>query len=104
MNNIDEGNKTTAAHVKPGFLVSGKVSRVYDNGVELTFLGGLTGTCFTDHQAEGETYKVGQKISARVISVDPVAKKITLSMKKNIIEWSNGNNETLKNIEVGQKF
>jgi hypothetical protein len=60
MNNVDEGNKTTPAHVKPGFLVSGKISKVYDNGVELTFLGGLVGTCFTDHLAEtNEVYKIG---------------------------------------------
>ena len=101
MNNIDEGNKTTAAHVKPGFLVSGKISKVYENGVELTFLGGLSGTCFTDHQAEGETYKVGQKVAARIISVDPLAKKITLSMKNNIINWNNGSDESLKDISVG---
>ena len=47
----DDPHKLTAAHLKPGFLVSCKVSQLYFNGVELTFLGGLTGTCFIDHIA-----------------------------------------------------
>ncbi len=27
--------------IKPGFLVSGKVFKIYENGIELTFMGGL---------------------------------------------------------------
>ena len=42
----------TASHLKPGFLVNAKVQRVFDNGVELTFMRGITGTCFADHAAE----------------------------------------------------
>ena len=41
-------------------MVSGKISKVYENGVEVTFLGGLEATCFTDHlQNDLESYKVG---------------------------------------------
>jgi hypothetical protein len=36
-------------------LVSGKVSKSYENGVEISFLGGITGTCFADHFDEDMT-------------------------------------------------
>ena len=35
--------------LKPGFLVKGKVSKLFDNGFMMTFLGGLQGTVFIDH-------------------------------------------------------
>lgn len=103
MNNIDDGSKITPVYVKPGFLVSGKISKMYDNGVEMTFLGGLVGTCFIDHLG-GEGYKIGQKVEARVISVDPVGKGISLSMKSNIINWDQEVSQELKSIQVGQRF
>ena len=92
MNNIEAGNKITPTHIKPGFLVSGKVSKIYENGIEITFLGGLIGTCFTDHLEESTgigKYKIGQKVISRIISVDPVSKTISTSMKNNIVNWSN---------------
>lgn len=91
MNNIDSGNRITPAHLKPGYLVSGKVSKSYENGVEITFLGGLTATCFADHLDEDtslDKYKIGTKVNARVIGVDAVSKIVTCSMKKRIVEWS----------------
>jgi len=103
MNNIDDGSKITPVYVKPGFLVSGKISKMYDNGVEMTFLGGLVGTCFIDHLG-GEGYKIGQKVESRVISVDPVGKGISLSMKSNIINWDQEVSQELKSIQVGQRF
>ena len=75
--------------MKPGFLVSGKISKVFENGVEINFLGGIIGTCFIDHLQEDITeYKIGKKITARIISVDTVAKKITVSMLKSIVNWT----------------
>jgi ribosomal protein S1 len=72
--------------VKPGFLVNAKVSKQFENGVELTFLGGLTGTCFVDHlAAELASYKVGSKVVARVISVDDLNNKIALSLKPHLV-------------------
>ena len=75
--------------MKPGFLVSGKVSKVYENGVEINFLGGIVATCFVDHLQEDITeYKLGKKITARIISVDTVANKITVSMIDSIFNWA----------------
>ena len=35
--------------LKPGFTVSAKVQKLFTNGIEVSFLGGLTGTIFADH-------------------------------------------------------
>ncbi len=56
--------------LKPGFAVSGKVAKLYENGLEITFLGGMTGTVFADHlsKANASKYKLGEKVQALVIS------------------------------------
>ena len=85
---VHQSESITLTQMKPGFLVSGKISKVYENGVEVNFLGGLVGTCFVDHlQEDIADYKVGKKVSARIISVDTVAKKITVSMLNSIVNW-----------------
>ena len=66
-------NKELTIHnIKPGFLVSSKISRILENGIELSFLGGFNGTIFVDHLDRGEPakYKVGEKLNARVVAVD----------------------------------
>ena len=86
---VHQSELVTATQMKPGFMVSGKVSKLYENGVEITFLGGITGTCFIDHLAEDiAEYKLGKKVNARIIGVDTVAKKITVSMLDSILNWS----------------
>lgn len=35
--------------VKPGFLVTAKVNKLFENGLELRFFKGMTGTVFADH-------------------------------------------------------
>ena len=62
--------QVTPHTLKPGFLVSAKVQKLYSNGVEVTFLGGMTGTIFADHLAKSNAskYKMGEKIQALVIS------------------------------------
>lgn len=98
--NLASEFKLTASHLKPGFLVSGKVSKLYENGVEVTFLGGLTGTCFIDHLGlEISECKIGAKLNARVITVDPLTKQITLSCKKHILSWTTQKSE----LKVGQQ-
>lgn len=92
----------TLAHIKPGMLVHSKVHKVYDNGVEVSFAGGLLGTIFADH-CEGNqasSYKVGAKVDARVISVDPVNKRACLSLKESLVQWSTAKPTAV----VGQTF
>lgn len=73
--------------IKPGYLVNAKVSRLYENGIELSFLGGMNGTVFVDHLEKGSIshYKVGEKVKARVISTDVASKTVTLSMLTHIV-------------------
>jgi ribosomal protein S1 len=98
----DDHQKLTTAHMKPGFLVSGKVSELFSNGVEVTYLGGLTGTCFIDHMPAHRP-KIGDKTTARVISVDPLTKKVTLSMKEHLLSY-NVALDAVQACKVGQTF
>ena len=80
----------TIHNIKPGFLVAAKVSRVMENGIELNFLGGFTGTVFVDHlDKDPSKYKHGDKLSARVITVDPMTQTITLSTLPHILKLEN---------------
>ncbi len=58
--------------LKPGFLVNAKVAKSYENGIEITFLGGMRGTVFVDHtnRESINKFKVGEKLRARCISHD----------------------------------
>lgn len=73
--------------LKPGFLVNAKVSRLFENGIELSFLGGMNGTVFADHLDKQSiaNYKIGEKVKARVISADLATKTSSLSLLPHII-------------------
>lgn len=104
--NAQEEHKLQVAQLKPGFLVSAKVSKQFENGVELTFLGGLTGTVFQDHMDQNlRDAKVGAKVSARIISADPLAKRVTLSTLPHIVNWNTGDHKpNTKLPKVGEVF
>lgn len=55
--------------MKPGYLVNCKVTEVLENGLEVSFLGGFTGTIFADHIDKDSinSYKLGEKLVARLI-------------------------------------
>ena len=59
----------TIHNLKPGFLVNAKVARVVENGLEVSFMGGFSGTIFVDHLDKDDLtkYKVGEKVTARII-------------------------------------
>lgn len=75
--------------LKAGFLVNAKVAKIYENGVEISFLGGMTGTVFIDHLGrENPTkFKIGEKIQARCISHDVQTKLTNLSLLTHILEF-----------------
>ena len=85
-------NKELTIHnIKPGFLVSAKVSKLLENGIELSFLGGFNGTVFTDHldRPDPKKYKVGEKLTGRIISVDASTQALTLSLLPHIVTLQN---------------
>ena len=73
--------QVTPHTLKPGFLVSAKIQKLFTNGVEVSFLGGMTGTIFADHLAKSNVtkYKIGEKLQAIVISQDIASKATALS-------------------------
>lgn len=81
----------TIHNLKPGFLVNGKITKLVENGIELSFLGGFTGTIFIDHldKVEPTKYKVGEKIISRIIAVDPQTQTISLSTLPHIVKITN---------------
>ena len=67
--NVDQNVKTSLADVtihtlKPGYLVSAKVVKLFENGLELSFLGGMRGTVFIDHTNREKItkFKTGEKL------------------------------------------
>lgn len=50
--------------VKPGFLVNAKVNKLFENGLELRFLKGMTGTVFADHLVKPTIsgYRVSEQV------------------------------------------
>ena len=85
--------KTDLAQVTPhtlkaGYLVSAKVAKIFSNGLEVSFLGGMTGTVFEDHLSKTSVgkYKVGEKLQALVISQDVALKKTALTLKTSLVK------------------
>jgi ribosomal protein S1 len=77
----------TIHNLKPGFLVAARVQRTLDNGIELGFLGGFSGTVFVDHLDKDLTkFKLGERVTARMVSVDAMAQAITLSLLPHIVK------------------
>lgn len=58
--------------LRPGYLVSAKVAKIFENGIEISFLGGMKGTVFVDHIGKNAVtaFKVGEKVQARVTAHD----------------------------------
>lgn len=103
--NLEDEHKLTLSQLKPGFLVSAKVSNLFENGLELNFLGGMTGTCFVDHlDQKTKELKIGEKVSARIISVDHLNKKVTLSTLLHIVNWSKDTKSLKALSKVGDTF
>jgi ribosomal protein S1 len=74
--------------LKPGFSVNAKVQKLYANGIEVSFLGGMTGTIFADHIAKANPgkYKIGEKVQALVISQDIASKATALTLLPQLLK------------------
>lgn len=100
-------NELTQHNVKPGFLVNSRVSSLFENGIEVSFLGGFNGTIFVDHLAKQDInkYKIGEKVTARIIAVDPITKNISLSMLDHLINLENTATVFLQNgVTLGKLY
>ncbi len=56
--------EATIHNIKAGFLVNAKIQKLLENGLELTFMSGFTGTVFVDHldKSDPAKYKIGEKL------------------------------------------
>ena len=95
-------NDVTQHTLKPGYLVSAKIVKLFENGLELSFLGGMRGTVFIDHLNKDSIakYKTREKLQARVISQDVAGKKTTLSLLPKFIQLESQK----KKFKVGEIF
>ena len=79
---------TAVAEFAEGTTVSGKVTRTSKFGAFVELVSGVEGLVhiseLSDHRVSSadEVVQAGQKVSVKVLSVDPVAKRISLSMVK----------------------
>jgi small subunit ribosomal protein S1 len=78
--------------LKRGVVVTGTVSSVLDNGIELTLPEGVTGfirkTDLSRDRSEQrpDRYAVGEKVDAKITSIDKTGRRIALSIKAHEIE------------------
>ncbi len=76
-----------SSSLNKGDVVTGEVTAVQDNGIDVALVGGLTGFIRKAELARDrseqrpERFAVGQKVDAKITAVDSKSRKITLSIK-----------------------
>ncbi|TPX57769.1 hypothetical protein PhCBS80983_g03584 [Powellomyces hirtus] len=83
--------------LKAGAFVNVKVKTILDNGLLLSFLGILEGTAnlfnvgtniSNPEEDLKSLFKVGQKLRARVLFVDPIRKKVGFTLAPTLLQWT----------------
>ncbi|CAI5732479.1 unnamed protein product [Hyaloperonospora brassicae] len=88
---VTRGDSFTLKQLVPGMLLNVRVEDVLANGLSVTFLTFFTATVEQNHMSlpceSGweESYRKGMKARARIMTIDYVAKKITLSMAPHVV-------------------
>ncbi len=78
--------------LRKGAVVTGTVSRVQDNGIEVTLADGLVGFIRKAElsrdrsEQRPDRFAVGEKVDAKVTTVDKKTRKVTLSIKQREVE------------------
>ncbi|KAJ3065320.1 Protein RRP5 [Podochytrium sp. JEL0797] len=77
--------------VQAGMIVKGTVTKVDEPGVFVSLADGISALIPTSHLAEGtvanptKKFKVGSHVTGRVLSSDPISRKIAVTLKKPLI-------------------
>ncbi|KAG2774744.1 rRNA biogenesis protein [Phytophthora cactorum] len=88
---VTRGDSFTLKQLVPGMLLNVRVEDVLENGLSVTFLTFFTATVEQNHMSlpceRGweESYRKGMKARARIVSIDYIAKQITLSMAPHVV-------------------
>ena len=78
--------------VKKGDVMTGTVLSVHDKGIEVTLADGLTGSIRKSDLSRDRAYQrpdrfaIGEKIDAKVITIDRATRKVNLSIKAREVE------------------
>lgn len=70
-------------------------------------MSGFNGTIFADHldKESPQQYKVGEKVNARIIAIDPQTQKIMLSLLPHIVKFQNMKKDLIQNgVSVGKIY
>ncbi|CAH0480758.1 unnamed protein product [Peronospora belbahrii] len=88
---VTRGDSFTLKQLLPGMLLNVRIEDVLENGLSVTFLTFFTATVEQNHMSllreRGweESYRKGMKARARIVTIDYVAKQITLSMAPHVV-------------------
>ncbi|CAI5742333.1 unnamed protein product [Peronospora destructor] len=88
---VTRGDSFTLKQLVPGMLLNIRVEDVLENGLSVAFLTFFTATVEQNHMSlpceRGweESYRKGMKARARIITINYVAKQITLSMAPHVV-------------------
>ena len=88
----DDPFEASADGLKKGAIVTGTVSQVQDNGIELTLADGLTGFIRKAElsrdrsEQRPDRFAVGEKVDAKITTLDKKNRKVTLSIKQREIQ------------------
>ncbi|CEG39975.1 rrna biogenesis protein rrp5 [Plasmopara halstedii] len=88
---VTRGDSYTLKQLVPGMLLNVRVTDILENGLSVTFLTYFTATVEQNHMSfpceRGwqESYRKGMKARARIIGIDYITKKITLSMAPHVV-------------------
>ncbi|KAF4145864.1 Suppressor of forked protein (Suf) [Phytophthora infestans] len=88
---VTRGDSFTLKQLVPGMLLNVRVEDVLENGLSVTFLSFFSATVEQNHMSlpceRGweESYRKGMKARARIVSIDYIAKQITLSMAPHVV-------------------
>lgn len=79
----DPWEKEIPEKFKVGSMINGKVVKVTEFGIFLELEEGIEGLIYSSEIEKGseDSIKVGEEITARIVKVDPVERKIGLTMK-----------------------
>ncbi|OWZ22253.1 RRNA biogenesis protein rrp5 [Phytophthora megakarya] len=88
---VTRGDSFTLKQLVPGMLLNVRVEDVLENGLSVTFLTFFTATVEQNHMSlpceRGwqESYRKGMKGRARIMSIDYIAKEVTVSMAPHVV-------------------
>ncbi|KAI9905452.1 hypothetical protein PsorP6_013429 [Peronosclerospora sorghi] len=88
---VTRGDTWTMQQLVPGMLLNVRVAKLLTNGLRVTFLSFFHATVEHHHLSRAYTpdwqasYREGMKARARIVSMDPVRKHVTLSMAPHIV-------------------